>query len=97
MFTKKDLLKLWEVGAAAVRKSLDRIKSVANQLSDEVKFVYIQKVCVSRAPLIQEANNLLELLDGILIMVNCYLSLDRVHVVKELHQIILYLHGKPVE
>lgn len=74
VFTKKDLLKLWEVGAAAVRKSLDKIKSVANQLSDE------------------EANNLLELLDGILIMVNCYLSLDRVHVVKELHQIILYLH-----
>ena len=36
MFTKKDLSKLWEVGAVAVMKSLENIESVTNQLSDEV-------------------------------------------------------------
>ena len=39
MFTKKDLLKLWEVGSATVRKSLERIESVANELTDEVNLI----------------------------------------------------------
>ena len=47
-----------------------------------------------RLPL-QEANGLLELLDGVLIMVNCYLTLDTVHIVKELHQALVDLHGEP--
>ena len=46
--------------------------------------------------LLQEANGLLELLDGVLIMVNCYLTLDTVHIVKELHQTLVDLHGEPV-
>lgn len=39
MFTKKDLLKLWEVGSATVRRSLERIESVANELTDKVNFM----------------------------------------------------------
>ena len=40
---------------------------------------------------------MLELFDGVLIMVKCYLTLDTVHVVKELHQILVDLHGKAVQ
>lgn len=46
---------------------------------------------------LQEANNLLELLDGILVMINCYLALDTVHIVKNLHQIVADFHGKQIQ
>lgn len=49
MFTKKELLKLWEVGSVAVRKSLEKVESV-NELSDEVNYKYTQNECVSRVP-----------------------------------------------
>jgi len=52
------------------------------------------QVLMYRMCLIQEAANLLDLLDGILIMVNCYLSLDKIHVTKELHQMLVYFHGE---
>ena len=54
MFTKKDLSKLWEVGAVAVIKSLEKIESVSNQLSDEVskQIQSILVLCISYVPLL---------------------------------------------
>ena len=36
MFSRKELLKLWEVASATVRKSLEKIESVTDELSDKV-------------------------------------------------------------
>lgn len=52
---------------------------------------------LSRDLLLQEAINLLELLDGILVMINCYLALDTVHIVKDLHQILADFHGNQIQ
>jgi len=35
-FSRKELLKLWEVASATVRKSLEKIESVTDELSDKV-------------------------------------------------------------